>query len=276
VALALFARRQLRLTTPLIDVRLFADRAFSGVVVANLLSVLGLSGVVFFLSQFFQLVGGYSPMQAGLAELPAAVAAMVFGLLAGVFVRFWTCRVLLASGPALVGAGLASLTLVGPSTAYPRIGGALFVVGAGLGLAYTVANNVILAGVAPERTGAAAAISETAYELGMALGIATLGSVVAAVYRGLTVPPGVHAGVAAQAKQTLGGANQAAAMLPADQADQLLTAARGAFTDGLVAAAGVGSALLLASATVVWLLLKPTPQPGRVSPCSKVNTLSGS
>ena len=85
VALALFARRQLRLTTPLIDVRLFADKAFSGVVVANLLSVLGLSGVVFFLSQFFQLVGGYSPMQAGLAELPAAVAAMVFGLLAGVF-----------------------------------------------------------------------------------------------------------------------------------------------------------------------------------------------
>ena len=92
----------------------------------------------------------------------------------------------------------------------------------------------------------------------MALGIATLGSVVAAVYRGLTIPPGVStAGVAAQAKQTLGGANQAAAMLPADQADQLLTAARGAFTDGLVAAAGVGSALLLASATVVWLLLKP-------------------
>ena len=276
VALALFARRQLRLTTPLIDVRLFADKAFSGVVVANLLSVLGLSGVVFFLSQFFQLVGGYSPMQAGLAELPAAVAAMVFGLLAGVFVRFWSRRVLLASGLALVGAGLASLTLVGPSTAYPRIGGALFVVGAGLGLAYTVANDLIVAGVAPGRVGAAAAISETAYELGMALGIATLGSVVAAVYRGLTIPPGVHAGVAAQAKQTLGGANQAAAMLPADQADQLLTAARGAFTDGLIAAAGVGSALLLASATVVWLLLKPTPQPGRVSPCSKVNTLSGS
>ena len=182
----------------------------------------------------------------------------------------------LAGGLALVGAGLASLTLVGPSTAYPRIGGALFVVGAGLGLAYTVANDLIVAGVAPGRVGAAAAISETAYELGMALGIATLGSVVAAVYRGLTVPPGVHAGVAAQAKQTLGGANQAAAMLPADQADQLLTAARGAFTDGLIAAAGVGSALLLASATVVWLLLKPTPQPGRVSPCSKVNTLSGS
>ena len=73
------------------------DRAFSGVVVANLLSVLGLSGVVFFLSQFFQLVGGYSPMQAGLAELPAAAAAMVFGLLAGVPCASGR-RVLLAAG----------------------------------------------------------------------------------------------------------------------------------------------------------------------------------
>lgn len=275
-ALVVFARRQLRLTTPLIDVRIFADRAFSGVVIANLLAVLGLSGVVFFLSQFFQLVGSYSPVQAGLAELPAAVAAMVFGLLAGVAVRFWSRRGVLASGLALIGAGLASLTLVSPSTAYPHIGFALFAIGAGLGLAYTVANDLILAGVAPERAGAAAAISETAYELGMALGIATLGSVVACVYRGLEVPPGMHADMAAQAKQTLGGANQAAATLPADQANQLLTAARGAFTDGLVAAAGVGSALLLASATVVWLLLKPIPQSGRVSPCSKVNTLSGS
>lgn len=276
VALALFARRQLRLTMPLIDVRLFGDRAFSGVVVANLLSVLGLSGVVFFLSQFFQLVDGYTPAQAGLAELPAAAAAMVFGLLAGFLVHFWSRRVVLASGLALVGAGLASLTLVDPSTAYPHIGIALFVVGAGLGLAYTVANDLILAGVAPERAGAAAAISETAYELGMALGIAMLGSIVAGVYRGLTVPSGIHDAAVTQAKQTLGGANQAAAALPADQADQLLTAARGAFTDGLVAAAGVGSALLLVSAAVVWLLLKPTPQPGRVSPCSKLKTLSGS
>jgi MFS transporter, DHA2 family, multidrug resistance protein len=76
-ALTLFVRRQLRLPDPLIDIRLFYNPTFSGVVAANLLSVLGLSGVVFFLSQYFQLVNGYSPAQAGLAELPAAVAAMV-------------------------------------------------------------------------------------------------------------------------------------------------------------------------------------------------------
>ena len=182
-ALTLFVRRQLRLRAPLIDVRLFANRAFSGVVAANLLSVLGLSGLVFFLSQFFQLVQGYNPLRAGMAELPAAVAATVFGLLAGVAVRYWSQRAVLATGLALVGVAMASLTLISPSTGYPQLGVALFVVGVGLGLAFTAASDVIIASVMPERAGAAAAVSETAYELGTALGIAILGSIVTAVYR---------------------------------------------------------------------------------------------
>ena len=121
-ALTLFVRRQLRLPAPLIDVRLFGNRAFSGVVAANLLSVLGLSGLVFFLSQFFQLVQGYSPMRAGLAELPAAVAATVFGVLAGVALRYWSQRAVLTTGLALVGVAMASLTLISPSTGYPWLG----------------------------------------------------------------------------------------------------------------------------------------------------------
>ena len=258
-ALTLFIRRQLRLPDPLIDIRLFYNRTFSGVVAANLLSVLGLSGVVFFLSQYFQLVNGYSPAQAGLAELPAAVAAMVSGVLAGVAVRFWSRRAVLATGLALVGFAMASLTTISPATGYPRLGVALFVVGVGLGLAYTVANDLILDSVPPERAGAGAAISETAYELGMALGIAILGSIIAAVYRGMTIPPGVHHDVVSHAKETLGAAHDAAGALPAANGHALLTSAQSAFTDGLAVASGVGSILLLASAAAVWLLLKPRP-----------------
>jgi DHA2 family multidrug resistance protein-like MFS transporter len=257
--LTLFVRRQLRLPVPLIDVRLFGNRAFSGVVAANLLSVLGLSGLVFFLSQFFQLVEGYSPLQAGLAELPAAITATVFGVLAGVAVRFWSKRAVLTAGLALVGVAMASLALISPETTYPRLGVALFVVGVGLGLAFTVASDVILASVAAERAGAAAAVSETAYELGMALGIATLGSIVTAVYRGLAVPPGVPDVAAAHARDSLAAAVEVAGTLPADQADGLLAAAQAAFTNGLAIASGAGSALLLAAAVAVWLLLKERP-----------------
>jgi MFS transporter, DHA2 family, multidrug resistance protein len=251
-ALTMFVRRQLKLPVPLIDVRLFGNRAFSGVVAANLLSVLGLSGLVFFLSQYFQLVQGFSPLRAGLAELPAAVTATVFGVLAGVVVRFWSKRAVLTTGLALVGVAMASLTLITPSTPYLPLGMALFVVGVGLGLAFTVASDVILTIVPKERAGAAAAVSETAYELGMALGIATIGSIVAGVYRGLAAPPGTPD----SARDSLAAAVDAAAALPADKAAGLLAAAKAAFTDGLAIASGVGSALLLAAALAVWLLLK--------------------
>jgi DHA2 family multidrug resistance protein-like MFS transporter len=268
VALTLFARRQLRLPAPLIDIRLFRDRTFSGVIAANLLSVLGLSGVMFFLSQFFQLVDGYSPLFAGLAELPAALAATVFGVLAGVAVRFWSRRAVLTTGLVLIGGALASLTSISPSTTYPQLGAALFVVGVGLGLAYTVSNDVILAIVPPERTGAAAGISETACELGMALGIAILGSIVAGVYRGLTIPPGALDGVASPARDSLTAAHAVAETLPSGPAHDLLAAAQSAFTEGLAIAAGAGSALLLVSAGAVWVLLKPRPVGNsRVSQC---------
>lgn len=271
--LTLFARRQLRLPVPLIDIRLFCDRTFTGVVAANLLSVLGLSGVTFFLSQFFQLVDGYSPLTAGFAELPAALAATVFGVLAGIAVRFWSPRSILTTGLALIGGALASLTSISPATTYPQLGVALFVVGVGLGLAYTVSNDVLLAVVPPERTGAAAGISETACELGMALGIAVLGSIVADVYRGLTIPLGALDGVAIHARDSLAAARLAAETLPEGPAHTLLAAARAAFTDGLAIAAGVGAALLLVTSVTVWVLLRPREVPeSSVSQCMRAES----
>ena len=261
-ALTFFVRRQLRLPVPLIDVRLFRNPVFSGVVSANLLSVMGLSGLVFFLSQYFQLVHGYGPLKAGLAELPAAVTATVFGVLAGVAVRYVSHRAVLTTGLALVGVAMASLVvslkLFTPVTPYLPLGFALFIVGIGLGLAFTVASDVILASVPKERAGSAAAVSETAYELGMALGIATLGSILTAVYRTVDISPSVPTEVAAGARDSLPGAVHVAASLPAGQAAELLTAAKAAFTSGLAVASGFGAALLLASAVAVWMLLRPT------------------
>ena len=261
-ALTLFVRRQLRLPVPLIDVRLFRRPVFTGVVAANLLSVLGLSGLVFFLSQYFQLVRGYGPLQAGLAELPAAVTATVFGVLAGIAVRYVSHRLVLTAGLTLVGVAMgtlmAFLRLISPISYLP-LGITLFVVGVGLGLAFTVASDVILASVPPHRAGSAAAVSETAYELGMALGIATLGSVLTAVYRTVSVPPSLPAEIAAQARDSLPSAIHAAQSLPAEQAERLLDPAREAFTHGLAVASGVGAALLLSAAVAVWWLLRTHP-----------------
>nr|WP_206441575.1 MFS transporter [Streptomyces boncukensis] len=274
-ALTWFVRRQLRLPAPLLDMRLFASRGFSGAVLADLLTILGLSGLVFFLSQFLQMVQSRTPFEAGLAELPAALGAVVTGLFAGAIARRTSVRGAVAGGLAAVGLALGSCVLLQPSTGYPLLGSALLVLGFGAGLAFTVTADVILSTVPKEQAGAASAVSETAYELGAALGIALLGSVVTGVYRSFDTPPGVPGGAADNARHSLGEAVETAHALPGPAGERLLTAAQETFTEGLRLGAGVGAAVLLGASLLAWHLLKDqrlgdipeedpsTPAPGR-------------
>ncbi|WP_030680943.1 MFS transporter [Streptomyces sp. NRRL B-1347] len=255
-ALTWFVRRQLTLRAPLLDMRLFRNRGFSAAVLADLLTILGLSGLVFFLSQFLQLVQGRPPFEAGLAELPAAVGAVTAGLIAGLVARRFSVRSVVAGGLAAVGLALAALTTLSQHTGYPLLGAALLVVGIGAGFSFTVTADVILSSVPKEQAGAASAVSETAYELGAALGIALLGSIVTGVYRDFTAPAGTPPDVASAAHESLGGAVEASAGLPKGTAEPLVSAAQEAFVDGLRLAAGVGAAVLLATAVAAWFLLK--------------------
>lgn len=190
-----FVRRQQVMPTPLLDTRLFANRAFSGAVLADLMAILGLSGLVYFLSQYLQLVQGRGPLEAGLAELPAAVGSVGGGLIAGRAVQALPVRVVVSGGLAAAALALAALTTLSRSTGYPLLGTALLVAGFGAGLAFTVTADLILSSVHPDQAGAASAVSETAHELGAALGIAVLGSAVTATYRTFTAPPGTPAAV---------------------------------------------------------------------------------
>ncbi|OIK08021.1 MFS transporter [Streptomyces monashensis] len=247
-----FVRRQLTMPVPLLDMRLFRRRGFSGAVLADLLTVLGMSGLVFFLSQYLQLVQGRRPFEAGLAELPAAVGAVVAGLLAGRAARRFSVRTVVSGGLAAVGLALAALTTLGVSTGYPVLGAALLVVGVGAGFSFTVTADVILSSVPKEQAGAASAVSETAYELGAALGIALLGSIVTGVYRDFTGP----AGTPAAAHESLGAAADSATKMPAHTAEQMLDAARESFVHGLQLASGAGAAVLLTASLAAWFLLK--------------------
>ncbi|MFI7292519.1 MFS transporter [Streptomyces sp. NPDC050121] len=247
-----FVRRQLTLEAPLLDMRLFRNRGFSGAVLADLLTILGLSGLVFFLSQYLQLVQGRRPLEAGLVELPAAIGAVAAGLIAGRAARRFSVRAVVCGGLAAIGLALAALTTITQSTGYPLLGAALLVVGVGAGFSFTVTADVILSSVPKDQAGAASAVSETAYELGAALGIAVLGSIVTGVYRGFPAPAGTPEG----AHESLGGAVEAADRLPAQTAQELLSSAREAFVDGLTLAAGAGAIVLLATAAAAWFMLR--------------------
>lgn len=151
-----------------------------------------------------------------------------------------------------MGVALAVLTTVGGSTGYPVLGAALLVVGIGAGFSFTVTADVILSSVPKDQAGAASAVSETAYELGAALGIALLGSIVTGVYRDFTGP----AGTPAEAHESLGAAVEASAHMPRHTAETMLDAARASFVHGLHLASAAGAAVLLATALAAWFLLR--------------------
>ncbi|MEU4204226.1 MFS transporter [Streptomyces sp. NPDC045470] len=256
LALVTFVRRQQSLKSPLLDMKLFQHRGFSGAVLADLLTILGLSGLVFFLSQFLQMVQLRSPLNAGLVELPAAIGAVGAGLAAGYVARRLSVRLVVAGGLGVVGLALAGCIGLGQDTSTFTLGAILFAVGVGAGFAFTVTADVILSSVPKEQAGAASAVSETAYELGAALGIALLGSIVTSIYRDFATPHGVPEATANAARESLGGAVEASGTLPADAGAGLLKAAQHAFVDGLDTAAGVGAAVLIAAACAAWFLLR--------------------
>lgn len=173
----LFVRRQRSSAHPMFDVGLFRKPAFSGAVGASMIAIFALTGLVFFLSQYFQNVLGYSPLEAGLRELPLGIAGLVVVAFIGPVVRRLGRGRSIALG-LLVSAG--GLVLVGVSDGYAFIAVALVTIGAGVGLALTLTTDAVVSAAPAEKAGAASAVSETAYELGAALGIAVLGTVLSA------------------------------------------------------------------------------------------------
>ncbi|MFB6569571.1 MFS transporter [Streptomyces noursei] len=256
LALLLFVRRQLTLDAPLLNMKLFQHRGFSGAVLADLLTILGMSGLVFFLSQFLQMVQMRSPLNAGLVELPAAIGAVGAGLAAGWVARRLSVRLVVAGGLAVVGLSLAGCMALHADTGTFALCTLLFVVGIGAGFAFTVTADVILSSVPKEEAGAASAVSETAYELGAALGIALLGSIVTSIYQGFATPAGVPEPAADAARSSLGGAVETVGHLPADQGATLLKAAQDSFVSGVDTAAGIGAVVLLGAAVAAWFLLR--------------------
>ncbi|MEU5943400.1 MFS transporter [Micromonospora sp. NPDC047548] len=254
-----FVRRQSRLTAPLIDVTLFRRPAFSGAVTTNFIAIFAFSGLLFFFSQYLQLVRGYSPLRAGLGELPATIASIVVVGIASLAVSRYGRGRALAAGLALTSLGLALLALVAGADNYGWLALALVPVGLGVGLALTLTTDAVVSSVPSKRAGAASAISETAYELGVALGIALLGTMLTIVYRGnIVLPTGVPADTEAAVRDSLASA---AAALPPDS--ELLVAAREAFVHAMQAVSIAAAVIVVVSAVVAWRVVPSDRTEGR-------------
>jgi DHA2 family multidrug resistance protein-like MFS transporter len=233
---ALFVRRQRRLVDPLIDLRLFRMRAFSASLAMYMLVTLLTFGAYVLVGQYLQLVAGLSPLAVGLWMLPWSASYVVGSFLAPALARRIQPAFVMAGGLALAAIGFVTV----PHVAGLGVGAVIVASTAySLGLApvFTLGIDAIIATAPAERAGAAAALSETGSELGGALGIAVLGSVATAIYRGYLGHAGlagVPSGARNAALDTLGAASAAAARLGPDRGGMvLLDAAKIAFTHAL-------------------------------------------
>jgi DHA2 family multidrug resistance protein-like MFS transporter len=168
--------------------------------------------------------------------------------------RRFSLRALIPAGLLLASSGFLLAAALGGDPTVLGLGVAAVLIGGGIGLSETIANDAILADVPADRAGSASAVSETAYELGAVLGTAVLGSVLTAVYRSaVVVPTSVGPLFANASRETLGGAVGVAQSLTGSDADALLTSARAAFVDGVWVTSLAGAAVLIAVAVAVTL-----------------------
>ena len=254
-----FVRRQQRLTDPLLDLRLFRSPAFSAALATNTLDFFVAFAAFLFIAQYLQLVLGLSPMWAGLWTLPSSFGFIVGSLLTPLLVRRTRPAYVMAAGMALAAIGFGLLTQVNPGAGLAVLVTGSVVFSLGSAPMTTLATDLMVGTAPPERAGAASAISETSSEFGGALGIAILGSIGTAVYRGQmtdAIPAAVPSEAATAARDTLGGAVAAAGQLPEQLGATLLDTAREAFTQGLHLSFAISAAVAIGIALLVVALLR--------------------
>ena len=266
-----FVRRQLRLESPIIDVRLFRIRSFTASLGTYLLGIFVVVGYFLFIGQYLQLVLGLSPIQAAVWSLPSAIGFIVGSVVAPKVIHRFRPSVIMGSGMAIAAVGTAMLLGLGldSTTGIALIVVASVVISLGLAPVITLATELIVGSAPPEQAGAATGMSETSGELGGALGIAILGSIGTAVYRTAvadSLPSELPAEVADAALDTLGGALAIAQTLPEALGATLLAAAKVAFIGAIhvvaaIAAVGAIITAIGAAAALRNVAARPEPVP---------------
>ncbi|MEU7568274.1 MFS transporter [Streptomyces fradiae] len=250
----LFVRRQGTLESPLLDVRLFTNRTFSAALSVLLVGLVGVGGSMLLITQQLQLVEGLPPVEAGLWMGPPALLMFLAAIGSPLVARRVPPGIVVAATLTLSMVGYVLLTLVDSSG-----GIALMVVGfglvyLGLGAIAALGTDLVVGAAPPEKAGSASAMSETVQELGLALGVAILGSLATAVYRARIddqIPAGTPADVADVAGDSLAGAASTADRMPEGWIDLAKEAATSGLNTAMLVAAVCTLVLAFLSAVVL-------------------------
>ena len=257
--LVAFVVWELRSSHPMLDVRFFRNRRFSAANAAITMTFFAMFGSMFLITQYLQTVLGYTALQAGVRMLPMAALMLVVAPSSPRLVERIGTKLVVGAGLLLAATGLVVASAVPEAHGYPHLLVAMGVLSMGMGMVMAPATESIMGSLPPAKAGVGSAMNDTTRQMGGALGVAIIGSVLATRYR-----PGVAsrltalhapARVIAQAKDSVGGAVNAARQLGGTLGAQVAASARLEFVHAFGGALRVGSAVVLLAAAIVFKFL---------------------
>jgi EmrB/QacA subfamily drug resistance transporter len=257
--LAAFAAVEARAAAPMLPLRFFRQRDFTGAVLVIGIVLFSMFVTFFCLTQFFQLVQGRSAFEAGLLIVPPSIGMIVGSGVAGKLMHTVGPRVLTLAMTGAAVLALLLLTRITEASGGAQIGIALGIFGLGAGLGLPALTDTVMAAVPERDAGIGSAANDVSRQLGGALGIAVIGSLVNSAYRtnlGDSLPADVGPEVARSATESIGVANEAASALPPDLGATLTQAANEAYVDAITTGF-VLSAVVMVGAVVVALTMVP-------------------
>ena len=267
VVLAGFVAYEFRQRTPMLDPRLFGHQVLSAGSLTIFVQFFAFYGFIFLILQYLQIVRGDSALIAAVSMLPMAVTMMPTARLAPTLAARFGSRRMCAAGLLLIAGALAVIAHVSHASPYWLLVTGLLILGVGMGCAMTPATSAITSVLPAQKQGVASAINDLSREVGGALGIAIIGSVMTAIYRSHLTVPGVPAAVLGKAKDSLAVAAHIGGPVAA-QADT-------AFIDGVhIALYTAAGAAALAAVVVFVMLSRHTSKPGKTQAGHNTNDLA--
>ena len=248
VALVAFVVVELRLEHPLLDPRIFRQRSLAAGSASIFIQFFAFFGFTFVILQYLQFLRGSSPLLAAVSVLPLAATMMPTSRLAPWLVSRSSARTVCAGGLLLVSAGLLVMSRLDASSSYLELFAGLVLLGIGMGAAMTPATAAITEGLPASQQGVGSALNDLSRELGGAVGIAVVGSVLMSVYRNDIDPTGAPTPVADQARASFALASRLG--------PPIAQHAQTAFASGMHAAMLCSSAAALVGALGVLAVLR--------------------
>ena len=274
--LSAFAYVEIRSDAPMLPLKFFRQKDFTGAVLSLGLIIFGMLVTFFFLTQYFQIVQGRTAFAAGLLIIPASVGMMMGAPLSGALVKRIGPRYLvLAMAAAMIG-GVLLLTGLTQDSSTLAVIIPLGIFGFGAGLGMPALTDTVMAAVPEADAGVGSAVNDVSRELGGALGIATIGSIVSSLYRSnvddalIGVVPDE---VVELVGEGVGVASAISAELPESIAAVVIPAANQAFVDAMVSGFRISAAVLVTAVVIAFTLI---PRRMRATQASAEEVFGGS